>query len=288
MNADAVAYPPFRSIAVVGVGLIGGSVAAAVKRRGLSELLVGIGRSRDRLKAARESGLVDVVSTEMAAAEGSELVVICTPVDRIAVDVREAASYCRCPSIVTDAGSIKKSIGDDLAGGLPDGVRFIGSHPLAGSEKTGWENADAELFQDRLCVITPQASDEEDDVQTVESFWRQLGMRTRRMSPDEHDRALALTSHLPHAAAAAIASLLTDDLDDLTATGFCDTTRIAAGDPNIWTGIFRLNSTHLASHIDRLIERLAELRDLASQQDANALHALLSEAKSRRDALGDR
>ncbi len=285
MSAASPNLPSYESIAIVGVGLIGGSIAAAVKQRGLARTVVGIGRNRERLDAARASGLVDVVSVSMAASEQSELVIVCTPVDRIAADVREIAARSRCQATVTDAGSVKSAICVDLADGLPGGVSFVGSHPLAGSEKTGWEHADAELFQDRLCVLTPCPSNDSSAVPFVESFWQAIGMRTKQMSPDEHDRVLALTSHLPHAVAAALASLLSGDLGDFTGTGFRDTTRIAAGDPNIWTGIFLQNARFLDEHIGNLIERLTQLRELIASQDEGGLHAWLADAKQHRDRI---
>ncbi len=284
---SAAPSPPFTEIAIVGVGLIGGSIAAAVKQRGLAKNIVGIGRSRDRLNAAQQSGLVDAVSVDVAATGSSDFVIVCTPVDRIAADVRAVAGASRCGALITDAGSVKGTICHDLAGGLRNGTTFVGSHPLAGSEKTGWEHAQADLFQNRLCVITPCPNDSALAVRTVDEFWQSIGMNTRQMSPEEHDRALALTSHLPHAVAAALSSMLSSEVRDFAATGFRDTTRIASGDPSIWTGIFLQNAESITMQIDVLIERLIQLRDLASQQDADGLDALLSQAKHKRKQLTD-
>ncbi len=283
----AAQSPPFDEIAIVGVGLIGGSIAAAIKQRGLAKTVVGIGRRRDRMEAAQRSGLVDIVSVDFAATGSSDFVIVCTPVDCIAADVRAVAGASRSRSIITDAGSVKGAICDALRGGLRRGSTFVGSHPLAGSEKTGWEHAQADLFQDRLCVITPCPGDDSQIVQTVEDFWQSIGMRTRRMSPVEHDRTLAITSHLPHAVAAALASMLSSETRDFAATGFRDTTRIAAGDPNIWTGIFLQNARSVGEQIDVLIEKLVRLRDLALSQDADGLDALLSEARHEREQLSD-
>ncbi|MGD9857064.1 MAG: prephenate dehydrogenase [Planctomycetaceae bacterium] len=285
MSAPTDPQPLYESVAIVGVGLIGGSIAAAVKARGLARTVVGIGRSRDRLEAAREAGLLDVVAVDIAASAESELVIVCTPVDRIAADVQDAGARSKCSAVITDAGSVKGAICAELADGLPEAVTFIGSHPLAGSEKTGWENADAALFVDRLCVLTPRPSDDSAAVGAVESFWQVIGMRTKQMPPDEHDRVLALTSHLPHATASALAGLLSAESCEFAATGFRDTTRIAAGDPNIWTGIFLQNAEHLNEHIGRLIDRLSELRGLLDRQNAAQLHAWLSAAKTRRERL---
>lgn len=287
MTAAGKIPPVCESLAVIGVGLIGGSIAAAVKRRGLARTIVGIGRRLDRLEAARRAGLLDVAAVDVAATADSELIVVCTPVDRIAEDVREAAARSTVGAVITDAGSVKRAICLDLSDRLPDGAAFVGSHPLAGSEKTGWEHADADLFVNRLCVLTPHPGHDPGALQAVESFWKGIGMRTVCMPPDEHDRLLALTSHLPHAAASALAGLLGSEAREFAATGFRDTTRIAAGDPHIWTAIFLQNATHVGSQIDQLIEQLIRLRDLAVRQDAAGLETLLTEAKRRRDALAD-
>ncbi|MEZ6051878.1 MAG: prephenate dehydrogenase [Planctomycetaceae bacterium] len=283
----SAASPLFSEIAIVGVGLIGGSIAAAAKQNRLAKNIVGIGRSGERLSAAQQSGLLDAVSVDIAATGSSDFIVVCTPVDRIVADVRAVSSASRGGAIITDVGSVKGTICRSLHNGLRKGTTFVGSHPLAGSEKNGWEHADADLFKDRLCVITPCPGDEKPEVQTVESFWQAIGMRTRRMTPDDHDRALATTSHLPHAVASALASMLSPEIQDFAATGFRDTTRIAAGDPSIWTGIFLQNAGPVAAQIDVLIERLRQLRDAASEQNATALNALLREAKQNRDQLSE-
>ena len=167
----------YDAIAIMGVGLIGGSIAAALKRRGLAETVIGIGRSESRLRAVADVGLIDTVSTSPAAVRDAELVIVCTPVDRIATDVLTAAAELRPGSEITDAGSVKASICREIeSAGMPEGVRFIGSHPLAGSHESGWEHAEAELFEGRICVITPITAGEEVD-SVIPQFWQSLGMR---------------------------------------------------------------------------------------------------------------
>ncbi len=214
--------------------------------------------------------------------------VVCTPVDRIVDDVLRMAGQLPTGTVVTDAGSVKESICTALARdtGLP--VRFVGSHPLAGSEKGGWEHADAQLFEGRTCVITPVEQTHAAATQAVEDFWQALGMRTLRMSPLDHDRCLARTSHLPHVTASALASLLSADLRDLTAGGFRDTTRVASGDPQLWAPILRENSVALAEEIDRLVQRLRELQEALATDDSSSLIQLLEQGKSARDALNQR
>ncbi len=275
--------PVLDRIAIVGVGLIGGSIAAAIKSRKLAREVVGVGRSRERLEAARDAGLIDAPLTRLDALRECSLVVVCTPVDRIVDDVMRVAGQLPAGTLVTDAGSVKESICAELEGdtGLP--VQFVGSHPLAGSEQGGWEHADANLFAGRTCVVTPVPTTAEAATIAVERFWRSLGMRTVRMSPAEHDRKLALTSHLPHVAAAALASLLSADELALAATGFRDTTRVASGDPRLWAPILQQNSEAVGAGIDRLIDRLQALKQAAASADQTDLIRLLDEGKSSRE-----
>lgn len=276
--------PPFDTVAVAGVGLIGGSIAAALKLRGLANSVIGIGRSRERLEAARVAGLLDGVATEFDEVESAELVVVCTPVDRIVEDVRRAAALGP-GTLITDAGSVKACLCDELHGTLPDGVTFVGSHPLAGSEKSGWENGTADLFVDRLCVITPDDDSKGTTVDRVEEFWQALGMRTQRMSAADHDRAVAATSHVPHVVAAALMSLINDSNAPLASTGFRDVTRIAAGDPHLWTAILKGNSAAVCDELDRLISELSRYRDSLKNVDFEAIGKLLTDAQRRRMSI---
>lgn len=282
------ASPPlaFNSIAIVGVGLIGGSIAAAIKARGLARTVVGVGRQTGRLEEARRARLIDVASIDLAAAgRESDLIVFCTPVDRIVAGVRELAAYCRPGTVITDAGSVKGAICRDLSDGLPEGVEFVGAHPLAGSEKAGFEFADAQLFRGRLCVLTPGASTSEVALARVREFWSGLGATLIEMSPEAHDRALAETSHLPHLLAATLAALLSDENRALTATGFRDTTRIASGDPDLWTAILLGNADELLRSLDAHQDVVNRFRDAIATHDAPRLKKLLHEAKVKRDAL---
>jgi len=277
-------HPGFDAIAIVGVGLIGGSIAAAVTQRGIARTVIGVGRSRDRLEAAIEAGIIDRAATDFDTIDAAELVVVCTPVDRIVDDVRRAA-ILGPGTLITDAGSVKKCIVDELSGSLPEGVSFVGAHPMAGSEKTGWENGRADLFVDRLCVLTPDEQSPTDALNTVDQFWQALGMRTERMSPADHDRAVAATSHVPHVAAAAVVSLIDDSNARLASTGFRDVTRVAAGDPSLWLGILRGNKGAVTIEIDRLIQQMTMYRHALAADDADIVIQMLSEAQRRRDSL---
>jgi prephenate dehydrogenase len=165
---------------------------------------------------------------------------------------------------------------------------FVGSHPIAGSDKQGWEHAQADLFVDRLCLLTPTAGTDASRMQQVARFWRAVGMRTRTCDPDEHDERLATTSHLPHAIAAALVATLTDAQAPLIGKGFLDTTRIAGGDATIWTPIFIENSAALLEAIDSFRLHLEDLREAIDDRDAKFLTELLTDAAERRRAIGQR
>jgi prephenate dehydrogenase len=278
---------PHDVIAIIGVGLIGGSIAAAVKRRHIARTVVGIGRNESRLRAARDAGLIDSFSTTLEPVRDARLVIVCTPVDRIATDVLAAAELLQAGGEITDAGSIKVLICRDVeSAGLPEGIRFVGAHPLAGSHESGWEHADAELFQDRVCVVTPLTADETSGT-SIPQFWEQLGMRMVVMSPEAHDRAVAATSHVPHVVAAGLASLLEQGQFPLAATGFLDTTRIAAGDPDLWTAILVNNARPVSEQLARLLERLDELRGALDRADVQMIRNFLDTARANRNALND-
>jgi prephenate dehydrogenase len=275
----------FEQVTIVGVGLIGGSVGLAAKARGVAGRVVGVGRDAKNLARAVERGAIDSFTTDLAdGVTAADLVVVCTPVDRIADVILKAAPHCRTGTIFTDAGSTKVSIVAAVDGSLPMGVVYIPAHPIAGSEKTGVEHARADLFEDRVTVVASEALS--GIVAKVIGFWESLGSRIAMMSPAEHDRILALTSHLPHAVAAAVAGATSPDLLDLTAGGFRDVTRIAAGDPELWSAIFRANRDPVLSALRVFAERLNEFRQLLEAGDGPGLVRWLTEGKQVRDALG--
>jgi prephenate dehydrogenase len=274
------------TLTIVGVGLIGGSIGLAAKQRGLARRVLGVGRQQASLDRALACGAVDeVFLNHLEAVPKAEVAVFCTPVDLIAEQVLSAVPACKSDILVTDAGSTKAEIVKSLQGRLPPHVHFVGSHPLAGSEKRGPEHADGNLFEGKTAVVTK--TNETNDLalnRTVE-FWRSLGSEVMVMDPETHDRALALTSHLPHLVASALVSILTPRCSGLTASGFRDTTRIAAGDPSMWTGILVQNRESLLAGLDRLDASLAQFRHALETSDRPTLNHLLAQAKRIRDAL---
>ncbi|HEX5445071.1 MAG TPA: prephenate dehydrogenase/arogenate dehydrogenase family protein, partial [Pirellulales bacterium] len=277
------------TVAVVGVGLIGGSIGLGLRRRGLAREVVGVGRRQESLQTAVQLGAVDHTTLDLAdAAAEADLIIVCTPVGRIAADVRAAAAVSQRQPLITDVGSTKAQIVAELERGLPGGARFVGSHPLAGGEKNGPAAADGDLFVDRTVVVTPTALTRPGDAADLEQLWIGLGARVVRMSPDDHDRALAATSHLPHLVAAALAAATSIDDLPLTASGWADSTRIAAGDPELWSQIFLSNRANVLAALDRYRETLDDFQQALGDGSEPQLIRLLSEAKCRRDARNER
>ncbi len=276
---------PFQTVGIVGCGLIGCSIAAGLKKRGFRGRIIGCGRPGKNLDAAVAHGYVDSADTDLAsAARQCELIIVCTPVDRIVEDVRGAARGSRPGTILTDAGSVKQAICKPLASGLPSGVTFIGSHPIAGSEKQGCEHACPDRFVDHVCVLSPDPGTSRRDVDRLRAFWESLGMIVVEMTAEAHDRALAQTSHVPHAVAAALAASLAPGNRRLTGGGYLDTTRIASGDPALWSAILLANAAETVAGLLEVEGHLREFKRVLELGDAEALTGLLRAAKQNRDA----
>ena len=274
-------------LAVVGVGLLGGSVALAAKEQGIADRVIGIGRNPERLQAAVDAGVIDEFLTDLPDGNAPwTTAVIGTPVDRIAEDVQRIAAVSRPGTLITDVGSVKGSICDVVqTAGLPDGVSFVGAPPLAGSHETGFEAARTNLFDGKVTVITPNPAGNEPANSAIRRFWERLGSRVIQMSPAEHDAALATTSHLPHVAAAALAATLPEMFQQLAASGFKDTTRIASGGPDLWVAILLENADAVSTSLAAFSESFAKFQQAVEIRDADELKKLLQVAKRNRDAL---
>lgn len=278
--------------AIIGVGLIGGSLGLALRRRGLAGQVTGVSRRPESLQTALARGAIDEAAPDVPrAVANADLVVLATPVGLI-VPLAEAARPALAPdALVIDAGSTKAHIVaalDPLVSSA--GARFVGCHPLAGSEKRSVAAADADLFEGAVTVLTPTARTDSQAADRAEALWRAVGSRTVRVAPGEHDALVARTSHLPHVVAFALALTVAGErasgrsLDDFLAGGFRDTTRIAASDPDLWRDILLDNRDEVLAALEAFEGRLGALRALMARGDGEALRALLSEAKEARDA----
>ncbi len=278
----------WNNVAIVGVGLIGGSIGMSLLQRKLARAVVGIGRRVESLEVPLGRGFVTQITTNLAeGVEQADLIVVCTPVDSIARFVQQAAEHCPANAIITDAGSTKGEIVAAIeAAGLK--AAFVGSHPIAGGEKSGPDAASADLFAGRVTVVTPTAQSNAAAIVALREFWESLGSRVVEMSPAEHDVVLARTSHLPHLVAAALAAATPgDELTlSLTGTGWADTTRIAAGDAELWRQIFLANRDATLKALADFETVLKTWRDALQSANGPLLTDLLKEGKRRRDALG--
>jgi prephenate dehydrogenase len=281
----------FDTVAIVGVGLMGGSIGLALRKERMAKHVIGIGRRLETLRAAENRGAVTEVTTDLRQGVASaSFVVVCTPVEQVPEFVVAAAKACKPETIITDVGSTKTAIVAACDKALADSkglwASFVGSHPLAGSERTGVEFAREDLFQDRTTVITPTEETRPEAASMIEAFWRGLGSKVVRMSPAEHDAAIAVTSHLPHLVASALAAATSADLLPLTASGWRDTTRIASGDVDLWRQIFLDNRANTLKALAPFERVLSELRAALEADDSAALARLLQQGKRIRDTVG--
>ena len=287
-TVGALSMKRFETVAIIGVGLIGGSIGLALRKLGLAERVVGIGRRQTSLRTARRVGAV--TNTTIDPAKGvaeADLVVVCSPVGWIVEHVRTAAEHCPPETLITDTGGTKQSIVEALDDGLPRGCRFLGGHPLAGSEKMGPSHARPDLFDGRVAILTPTRNTRATDYDLLDQFWSDLGSVVVQMSADEHDRTLAVASHVPHAVAAALAATLPENYFRFSGAGFQDTARLAAGSPELWAQIFSLNRDNVLAALGLFEEQLAALRTAIQENDRSALENILNKAKKNRDALGN-
>jgi cyclohexadieny/prephenate dehydrogenase len=282
--------PPFEKLAIIGLGLLGGSVAAAAKSRGLARQVVGAARRRAPLERALAAGIVDAIASPEEAVIGADFVVLGTPVGSMSAVLADVASGLEPGCIVTDVGSVKGIVVDVLPGLLPEGVEFVGSHPMAGSHLRGPEHAKADLFEGATCVVTSQAT--VDSAATlnsaaalrVERFWRSLGARVTRRTPTAHDNEVAWVSHLPHLLSFAFAEALCaapTDVGELAGSGFRDFTRIAQSDAELWGEILSLNSKALSGPLNHFSESLAKVARMLEEGDGESLERMLSQARMR-------
>jgi prephenate dehydrogenase len=298
--------PLFSRIVIIGVGLIGGSIGLAVKKRQLTGNVIGVDTNEERLHTAQQLEAVDQITTDLTKGinggingsvdadidAGAELVIVATPVSLVHEHVWQVASAVQNGGInhrnvfITDVGSTKETICSRLdQKTLPNGCRFIGSHPLAGKEKSGVEHADADLFENRLVVITPTASAHDRDIGLLIQFWRSLGSLTASMSPAEHDRTLARTSHLPHLLSALLAERLQLQDVQYTGPGYHSTTRLASGQPELWRDIVSHNAEAILEAIRDYEGALRDLREKIERNDWEAVARFLEHAKRNRDML---
>ncbi|MBI3700901.1 MAG: prephenate/arogenate dehydrogenase family protein [Afipia sp.] len=271
--------PLFPRVALIGFGLIGGSIARAAKTQGLAGEIVATARSPKTRERVKELNIVDrVVETSAEAVKDADLVILCIPVGACGPVAQEIAPHLKAGAIISDVGSVKGAIVRDMTPHLPDGVHFVPAHPVAGTEHSGPDSGFAELFVNRWCILTPPAGTDQAAVEKLQAFWAGIGAKVEIMTPDHHDLVLAITSHLPHLIAYTIVGTA-DELEKVTssevmqfsASGFRDFTRIAASDPTMWRDVFLTNKDAVLEMLGTFNEDLSKLTRAIRRGDGDAL-----------------
>jgi cyclohexadieny/prephenate dehydrogenase len=285
--------PIFDKIALIGIGLIGGSIARDARKRGLAKHIVAATRSAETAAKANELKLADHCGTDLAAAvKDADLVIVCTPVGACGAATKAIAASLKPGCIISDVGSVKQAVIADMKPHVPAGVHFVPAHPVAGTEYSGPEAAILDLFQGRGCILTPLPGVDAAAADKLEAFWRGLGSDVNRMDPAHHDRILAITSHLPHL----IAYTIVGTADDLgghlnsevlkyAAGGFRDFTRIAASDPTMWRDVFLNNKEAVLEVLQRFQEDLFYLQRAIRWDEGDKLFDLFTRTREIRRAL---
>ena len=258
----------FRRLAIIGMGLVGSSLARVARNRGLADHIAAAARTQATIDTVRLLGLVDSATTDAAeAAAGADLVMICTPLGVYSEIAEAMAPVLEAGAIVSDVGSVKRTAFSDIRPHLPAGVHLVPGHPVAGTERSGPESGFAELFEGRWCILTPADDTDQGAVDKVAALWQRAGMSVEIMDAAHHDQVLAITSHLPHLIAYTIVGTATDLEDRLqkevakfSAGGFRDFTRIAASDPVMWRDVFLANSEAVLEMLARFNEDLTALQ----------------------------
>ncbi|MGH7273776.1 MAG: prephenate dehydrogenase [Nitrospiria bacterium] len=282
----------FQKVTIIGVGLIGGSLALAIKKRGLAGAVLGIGQETDQLEKAVTRGAIDTYTCEVSeGVEGADLVVLATPVGMFEPILRQVDSKLPPGCIVTDVGSTKGRLVSQIEQMLPKTVFYVGGHPIAGKEKSGIESASMDLFRGARCILTPTPHTDAQALEKVKRLWREVGSEVVTMEPIDHDRVFAAISHLPHMAAYALVNTAMDllnqdkDLLSFSAGGFKDFTRIAASSPEMWRDICLFNGENILTTIEAYEAVLKRIKEYIRNHNGRGLYLEFERAKKLREGM---
>lgn len=280
----------FPKTALIGVGLLGGSLGLAIQKRKLSEKVVGYVRREASMAACLEHAVVSEATMDLVAAvRDADLIVFCTPLAQMRDLAQQAAPHLKPGAIVTDVGSVKGPVVEEIEPIIGETEAcFIGSHPMAGSEQSGPGAARADLFDHSVCILTPTERTPAEPLSKLEAFWEAVGSQILRLTPDLHDNLTGRSSHLPHIVAAGLANYIlspahADEQAQICATGFGDTTRVASGSPEMWRDIVMMNRKHLQRVLGVFVEDLQEFSHALERNDAAAVTEFFEVGKQRRD-----
>jgi prephenate dehydrogenase len=279
----------WQKVTLAGVGLLGGSLGLALRTRGLAHNVTGYVRRAESIDECRDARAVDEATQDLAiAVRNADLVVLCTPISRMRPLAEEMLPHIKRGAIITDVGSVKGKLVQELEGIFAKARSyFVGSHPMAGSEKTGVSSARPGLFEDAVCVVTPTVRSRKQAVSKVVTLWRSVGCKVIRLTPEAHDQSVSRSSHLPHLIAATLANLVLDpkaprEQAKLCANGFRDTTRIASGSPEMWRDIALANQRYIGTALTEFVRHLQRLNRAIGKGDAPYIERFLISAQQRR------
>ena len=275
----------FQKLTLIGVGLLGGSIGLAAKQRGVADRVCGLVRREESIAECLTAGAVDEATLDVAeAVADADLVILCTPVGRMGELAAAMKPHLAADAIVTDVGSVKASV---VAAVEPVLSRFVGSHPLCGSEKSGVAFAREDLLEGAVCAVTPTEASDVATVETISKFWTTLGSRVVKLAAADHDSIVARTSHLPHVLASALANTVLAQPrageSGFLGTGFRDTTRLASGEAGMWRDITLDNAEAIAAALEDLQSEIGRLKTALSKKDASALEIFFTESQAARD-----
>jgi prephenate dehydrogenase len=280
----------FQKITIIGVGLLGGSIGLAARKFRVAEEIAGFVRSKKSIADCEKFGATDFATTDLlAAVSNSDLIILCTPLAQMLPIVKQFLPALKRGAIVTDVGSVKSNVVRELESLVKkSGAHFVGSHPMAGAEKTGVAAARADLFKNAICVLTPTKKSNANVVRKLEQFWKSLGARVLKLDAGQHDLLVSRSSHLPHVVAATLVNLVLNPASPkqqaaLCANGFRDTTRIASGSPEMWRDIALANRKNLSRSLDAFISELHKFQSTLKKSDAKSVAKFFATAKMRRD-----
>jgi prephenate dehydrogenase len=270
-------------VAIIGVGLIGASFGLALKERGLADEIYGFGRNEDNLKKAKARGIIDAYSTDITkVCDSADLVVLATPVGVFVEIAREISPFLKKGSIVIDVGSVKGRLVYELESIMPEGVHYVGTHPIAGSDKSGIEYARPDLFKDARCIITPTEKTDPESLSFILELWKDFGCNVELIDPMKHDEVYGAVSHLPHIIAYCLVNTI-GQIDSeyirYAGQGFKDTTRIALSSPELWRDIVVYNRDNLLKLLEVFEKNIEELKRLLEEASSTVTYATKEEIK---------
>jgi len=278
----------FKTVSIIGVGLIGGSFALALKNKGLVDKIIGYGKNEERLKRAKNLAIINQFTTSLKDAALADLIVLATPLGVFEKIVSDLAEFLKKGTVVIDVGSVKEWVVERIEKILPSGVHFVGTHPIAGSDKTGFEYARAELFEGAKVIITLTERTDKSALEKISILWKKVGADVEFMSAKEHDRVYALMSHLPHLISFCMVNTVADidkNLITYAGSGFKSFTRIAKSSPELWGDIFILNSDNILKCLSIFCDQVEEIKKLIKERNLDELKKRIEKAKNLREKI---